>query len=339
MQEYHNKSCAQCGEKFSENDNIAICPDCGTPIHKNCWNGHCPNEAKHAEGFDWNKSEAAEAYKKVSDIGKPDKSMCAVCGEAADSDMIYCPDCGTPMHRSCYAATGSCPNEANHGKKISEHEFFRDDGFENPPMMQIRSISDFTRELKAHPIKDHDTGEELTCCGIKQTELISFLGENNIGTPRLVMTFLRMANSKRKASVNFFAGLFMPYYQFYQRMIGPALILLFLEIILSIPAVIYNINYALNGSASLGMSNLGGMVEILSFIGIAIQILVAVFNDYIYMRWSVNKILNLREKYKDSPESRYMEALAKAGAPKFSCVLIGFGIMVAFSLIMTLIYF
>lgn len=304
MQEYHNKSCALCGEKFKENDNIAICPECGTPIHKDCWKGHCPNEAKHAEGFDWNKSEAAETYKKVADSGR-------------------------------------LANESEKDSDISDDEFFRDDGFENRPMIQIRSVYDFTKELKANPIKDKDTGEELTCYGVKQTELIAFLGEKNFGTPRLVMNFLRMANSKQKASINFFAGLLMPYYQFYQRMIGPASILLLLEIILSIPAFIYNLNYVMNSSSavSLEMSGLGGIVEILSFVGIAIQILVAVFNDYIYMRWSVNKILGLREKYKDSPETRYNEALANAGTPKFSLVLISFAITTACSWLIAMLFF
>ena len=212
--------------------------------------------------------------------------------------MIYCPDCGTAMHRGCYAAEGSCPNEENHNKNISDHEFFRNDGF--------------THE------------EELTCHGVTQSELIAYLGDHGLATPRYLLLFLRMANSKKKTSLNFFAGLLMPYYQFYQRMVGPATILLVINFILSLPASISMVSET--SAFAMEMSGLSSIITILSFIGVAIQILVAIFNDYFYMRWSVNRILALREKYKDLPESRYHEALAKAGAPKWSYTLIGIGI-------------
>ena len=142
-----------------------------------------------------------------------------------------------------------------------------------------------------------------------------------------------MANSKKKTSLNFFAGLLMPYYQFYQRMVGPATILLVINFILSLPSSIYQMNIMMNNTSgpAMEMSGIGSIITILSFIGVAIQILVAIFNDYFYMRWSVNRILSLREKYKGLPESRYHEALAKAGAPKWSYTLIGIGISLVIS--------
>lgn len=333
MQEYHNKCCGECGEKFTEGDNIAICPDCGTPIHKECWKGTCPNEEKHAEGFDWNKAEAAEAYKKVVSSAQPDRGVCAICGEDADSDMIYCPDCGTAMHRGCYSSTGSCPNEKNHGRNISEHDFYRDDGFNPEGMIRISSFSDIIKEIRKQPIKDNETGEELTCHGVTQAELIAFLGEHYLSTPRYLLLFLRMANSKKRVSLNFFAGLLMPYYQFYQRMVGPAIILLILNFILSLPASIYQLNMMMNGSSTVSMETSGfsDIISILSFAGLAVQILVALFHDYFYMRWSVNRILGLREKHSNLSETEYHEVLAKAGAPRWSFTLIGIGISLVFS--------
>ncbi len=341
MQDYQNKSCGQCGEKFNETDEIAICPDCGTPIHRACWNGHCPNEAKHAEGFDWNKSEAAEAYKKTVDAGRPDRSLCALCGEKADNDMIYCPDCGTAMHRGCYAAKGSCPNEENHNKDISDHEFFRNDGFTHEEIIRIGSFSDIINGIRKNPVRDQQTGEELTCHGVTQSELIAYLGEHGFTTPRYLLLFLRMANSRKRASLNFFAGLLMPYYQFYQRMVGPATILLVINFILSLPSSIYQMNVMLNGTSAsaMEMTGFGSVITVLSFIGVAIQILVAFFNDYFYMRWSVNRILGLREKYKNLPESQYHEALARAGAPKWSYTLIGIAVSFVISGIVALTMF
>ena len=335
MQDYRNKSCAQCGEKFTETDDIAICPECGTPIHRACWNGHCPNEEKHGTGYYWDKAQDTEAYKKIADAAIPDKTICAICGNPADTDMIYCPDCGTAMHRSCYGATGSCPNENNHNKTAPDFSFFGEDTFESGKVIQINSFSDIIKGIKKQPIKDNVTGEELTCHGVKQKELIAFLGEQYLSTPRYLMMFLRMANSGKKASINFFAGLLMPYYQFYQRMVGPAIILLVLNFILGLPASVYQVKIMMDTSAatSIASGTLDNLMTVFSFVSIAIQILTAVFNDYIYMHWSVNKILGLREKYKDCSEAEYFAALGKAGAPRWSYTLIGIALSFVFTMI------
>lgn len=341
MQDYHNKSCSQCGEKFTETDDIAVCPDCGTPIHRSCWNGLCPNHEKHGTGYDWNKAQAAEIYKKTAEATTPEKNICAICGKPSDTDMIYCPDCGTAMHRSCYGAEGSCPNEHNHGKNAADFSFLGEDTFESGRIMQINSFSDIINGIKKQPVKDNVTGEELTCHGVKQKELIAFLGERYFSTPRNLLMFLRMSNSGKKTSLNFFAGLLMPYYQFYQRMVGPAVILLILNFILSIPASVYNYNILNDASAaaSIATGSLDSIMTICSFISIGIQVLAAIFNDYIYMHWSVNKILTLREKYKDCPEVEYFDALGRAGAPKWSYTLIGVGLSFIFALIVFYVLF
>lgn len=49
-------------------------------------------------------------------MGKYSGSKCLICGETfkdAD-DVVVCPDCGTPYHRSCYLEQGSCINTSLH---------------------------------------------------------------------------------------------------------------------------------------------------------------------------------------------------------------------------------
>ncbi len=50
---FENQICPVCNEKFNENDEIVVCPDCGTPHHRNCYNslGECKNKSLHSEGF------------------------------------------------------------------------------------------------------------------------------------------------------------------------------------------------------------------------------------------------------------------------------------------------
>ena len=50
-----NEKCPVCDKFFTDNDDIVICPDCGTPHHRECYNslGHCANSDKHSEGFEY----------------------------------------------------------------------------------------------------------------------------------------------------------------------------------------------------------------------------------------------------------------------------------------------
>ena len=46
--------------------------------------------------------------------------VCDVCGEPFDndSDIVACPDCGTPHHRECYEINNKCANETLHGENF-----------------------------------------------------------------------------------------------------------------------------------------------------------------------------------------------------------------------------
>ena len=52
---YENCSCDGCGQPLLEGEDIVVCPDCGTPQHRACYelNNKCVNEHKHEEGFEW----------------------------------------------------------------------------------------------------------------------------------------------------------------------------------------------------------------------------------------------------------------------------------------------
>lgn len=52
---YLNQTCPVCGKNFSENDDVVVCPICGTPHHRTCYtnNGNCYNANLHQSGFVW----------------------------------------------------------------------------------------------------------------------------------------------------------------------------------------------------------------------------------------------------------------------------------------------
>ena len=61
-----------------------------------------------------------------------------------------------------------------------------------------------------------------------------------------------------------------------------------------------------------------------------------IFNDYIYMKWSVGKILSLRERYKDESKEAYSMALERAGKPGMMGILVALGIYLAIFYILKL---
>ncbi len=48
---YTNFKCSVCKKTFNEDDDVVVCPECGTPHHRECYieNGKCFNEDKHGE--------------------------------------------------------------------------------------------------------------------------------------------------------------------------------------------------------------------------------------------------------------------------------------------------
>lgn len=52
---YQNQLCPICNKPFSEDDDVVVCPDCGTPFHRECYrqNGGCVNASLHGTGFSY----------------------------------------------------------------------------------------------------------------------------------------------------------------------------------------------------------------------------------------------------------------------------------------------
>lgn len=52
---YNEKKCDGCAGIMHDGEDIVVCPECGTPQHRECYNKNnaCVNAHLHAEGFDW----------------------------------------------------------------------------------------------------------------------------------------------------------------------------------------------------------------------------------------------------------------------------------------------
>lgn len=60
--DYKNEICNGCNQPIKDGEDIVVCPVCGTPQHRSCWqeNNDCVNSRLHSDGFVWKKSVPVE---------------------------------------------------------------------------------------------------------------------------------------------------------------------------------------------------------------------------------------------------------------------------------------
>lgn len=88
--EFKGLNCPVCEKPFEDGDDIVVCPDCGTPHHRACWEieNHCAFEDKHGEEFDYKEQEGSQS----------DVTICPKCNTENIKDAFYCSKCGAPLN-------------------------------------------------------------------------------------------------------------------------------------------------------------------------------------------------------------------------------------------------
>lgn len=105
MPSYEKEKCPVCEKGFVAEDDVVICPQCGTPHHRDCYNslGHCANADKHSSGFEFEPYEVLEerrAKEECESQGRyyfkqsKEKKKCVRCNEDIDERAVYCDKCG-----------------------------------------------------------------------------------------------------------------------------------------------------------------------------------------------------------------------------------------------------
>lgn len=75
--DYKGMTCDGCREPFEDGDDIVVCPECGTPQHRSCYekNNRCVNEYLHSPDFSWSQPQPEPQKEEASDSHEPPVEM------------------------------------------------------------------------------------------------------------------------------------------------------------------------------------------------------------------------------------------------------------------------
>ena len=88
MPKYYGCPCEGCGKPLTLKDDIVVCPDCGAPYHRDCYDklGRCIHTRAHGAGYEW-KFPYQDAELRT----------CPACGERTLRSETMCRCCGAAM--------------------------------------------------------------------------------------------------------------------------------------------------------------------------------------------------------------------------------------------------
>lgn len=225
---YMNIECPVCGEKFTEQDDVVVCPVCGTPHHRDCWkaNGGCKNEALHNEGYIWqhplagNDTASHEDFKTCPRCGEKNavyEPICTRCGERLKANRQTIHDVMPPFQPPIGEQNGdytTAPNPNNFSP------------YQNVYAADARTVY----------------GDDAKIEDISVTEIAEYVQKDST---KYIGKFLTMEEKNTKLNWNWSAGIFSVFWYFYRKMMGvgfAVLALLLSAMMLSsvIPVSIYN---------------------------------------------------------------------------------------------------
>ncbi len=287
---YIGEKCPVCHKVFTGDDDIVVCPECGSPHHRECFKleNKCAYEDRHSTGYKWQRTSAGE------NSGSSGESTvnCPVCHFPNKSADDVCVRCGFKLQPEA-RENSQGHQEYGYGQfqgQGAPHGMFRGaDG--NPDLGSILSYMGFD------PNEDMGDGSTLK-------DVSSFVGPNTL---YYIPIFKRMKDFGTKISFNLSCLIFPNLYFANRKMWFWAILATILEIICSLPTMLVY----MAGMISDGVFSMAGAEAISSFVSShkndliffseifniafwAVKIICCIFGNWLYYRFSLSSLKKLR---------------------------------------------
>ncbi len=320
--DFTRKSCPVCSKRFAEDDDIVVCPKCGAPYHRECYQlkGACIFPDLHKSGQTWHDENDASEDDDSENING-DFIVCGNCGHKNSKDSIVCEKCGDFL-------TGS-ENAVKDGDEIDEE----DDGDPfrmTPPVfrtkkLHLEDIRDFAIGVKKDDDFDGVTGEEL----------MTYVGSNELYYGPIFSAIKNRNQSRFNFSTLIFQGIW--YFHRKQYLMG-----IIIGLLTVIPSAVQYFAFtyfktndlwaqAQEEVVSSGYASyreylgwvfgncdfIHGLMMLLPFaltlIGTVVTVILAFRANRSYYKRAIKKIKNIKKKNNDKSESEILEIIKSKG--------------------------
>ena len=295
MSEEKKNKCQICGGYLFEDDDVVICPTCGAPHHKDCWQsvGHCGVADDHGTDRQYDKlqkaaSEAENEAENTSEEGR----KCNFCGRVSKtSGAEFCPYCGQPYNG----------NGVNHA---------------HPPFVVQDGV------IKIDPYGGLPKDSKIEGATVK--DIATFTGNNSA---RYIHKFKDL-NKGNKKSWNWLAFLFPSAWCLSRKMYTNGILYLILSVASALCTDSFMLTLESYGYDTTNMSSSAAatfitenfdkipiIAFVLSLVGLLLffvpRFICGLYGDWSYRGFALEKIKKIRSNNEiDEPE----EALAHAGS-------------------------
>lgn len=305
MFNFENQICDVCGKPFDKNSDIVVCPDCGTPHHRECWHqlGHCVNRDKHSQGYEW---------QPVKKERVPGSITCHSCGSVMPAGTLFCENCGKALNEP--ASNPFNRTMPNNGR------------VEGNPFGGIPGQEEFRRFV------DREYSGEIE--GISVKDIAAYIGPN---AQYYTYKFKRMESNPKYKPFNWTACFFAPLWFLFRKMWPVAIVAALLNFITSIPTfIIYSVQLGLVPATSpLMFPGIENAANILSFISMIISIVFGFIAIPMYKKDTVKRIRKLKAETDGNINMYYQRLLEQSGPSKIGMVaVVLFAAYFMFSLLM-----
>ncbi len=296
--------CDICGKSFTQTDDVAICPECGTPYHRSCiaQTGECVHTDWHEQGKEWQPKK-----ENVSDVAT--SVTCPRCMSKNNKNARFCSHCGLQL-----SGANTAPSE-------EEKPPFAHGSHANGQRPNLDAFGDpqFIKRIVMDPFGGYKPDEQIED-GVTAREAAAYVKKN----PNYFLPRFRLAKN-RIPGLNFSAFLFGGLYYIYRKMYGMGTLLLLTQLILSVPAFILGIFYAteivgITIPLQLDTNMISNMDMVCSFLRMGLMFLSGFMFNRVYRGHVLGKVKKLKTRFAD-PKQALQEISARGGV-NFALILV-----------------
>lgn len=316
MPRYIGQPCTSCRSVFREGDDIVVCPECGSPYHKECYKleGKCVNTVLHETGESWQPSPTASEFSTNESVQHAER-VCGNCGTHNSHDALYCTNCGGALGNTFDNRQGGAQyGQYNQGGFGQQQYGAGTNGI--PSFLNVRTVDAET------DVDGNTIGEYSNYVGMQKVYYY-------------IPKFMRFAKTHTNISFNI-AACFFPHLWFaYRKMPLYSAITLVLSLLLGIPSVIDYCNIVGLASFSwIESTQFVAIYNLCSALSTLLSILCGIYANWLYYKKARDDINRIKESYSDV--SMHKTIIASEGGVSGKFLAIAFGAM-AFSTFVVMI--